>query len=130
MAQDTASKSRPMIISPPPSMLEVDEVLVLCSVNDWLLSVSACHIKRRFCVRSTLTFGKISPKLTLKFSLLNSASITSSITQWEWENGRRYHAYKAGSYAFPNDEVCTKSPLGAMQLSDAVQLQSLYAIKH
>ncbi|MCJ1225898.1 hypothetical protein MMC12_002547 [Toensbergia leucococca] len=34
-----------------------------------------------------------------------SLSITSSIRDYEFENGRRYHAYKAGSYAWPNDEA-------------------------
>lgn len=36
--------------------------------------------------------------------LSNPASTTSSITEWEWENGRRYHAHRAGSYPLPNDE--------------------------
>ncbi|KAL8928918.1 MAG: hypothetical protein Q9172_000670, partial [Xanthocarpia lactea] len=35
---------------------------------------------------------------------LDSASISSSILDYEFENGRRYHAYKAGSYPLPNDE--------------------------
>ncbi|KAL1987418.1 hypothetical protein VTN96DRAFT_3800 [Rasamsonia emersonii] len=34
----------------------------------------------------------------------SSASITSSITRYRWENGRRYHAYKDGAYWGPNDE--------------------------
>ena len=34
-----------------------------------------------------------------------TASITSSVLDYEFENGRRYHAYKAGSYPLPNDEV-------------------------
>ncbi|MCJ1313077.1 hypothetical protein MMC25_006754 [Agyrium rufum] len=34
----------------------------------------------------------------------DSASITSSILDYEFENGRRYHAYKAGHYPLPNDE--------------------------
>ncbi|KAF2090434.1 S-adenosyl-L-methionine-dependent methyltransferase [Saccharata proteae CBS 121410] len=33
-----------------------------------------------------------------------SASLTSSITNYPIENGRRYHAYKDGSYIMPNDE--------------------------
>ncbi|KAL8990840.1 MAG: hypothetical protein Q9177_000606 [Variospora cf. flavescens] len=36
----------------------------------------------------------------------DSASITASVLDYEFENGRRYHAYKAGSYPLPNDEVC------------------------
>lgn len=35
---------------------------------------------------------------------LDSASITASVLDYEFENGRRYHAYKAGSYPLPNDE--------------------------
>jgi SAM-dependent methyltransferase len=30
--------------------------------------------------------------------------LTSSITKYRWENGRRYHAYKEGEYVMPNDE--------------------------
>lgn len=33
-----------------------------------------------------------------------TASITSSITAYQQENGRRYHAYQAGRYVLPNDE--------------------------
>ncbi|KAL9607424.1 MAG: hypothetical protein Q9167_007667 [Letrouitia subvulpina] len=36
---------------------------------------------------------------------LDSASITASVLDYEFENGRRYHAYKAGSYPLPNDEA-------------------------
>ncbi|KAI4196321.1 MAG: hypothetical protein LQ350_006638 [Teloschistes chrysophthalmus] len=35
---------------------------------------------------------------------LDSASLTASVLDYEFENGRRYHAYKAGSYPLPNDE--------------------------
>ncbi|PLB36482.1 class I SAM-dependent methyltransferase [Aspergillus candidus] len=31
-------------------------------------------------------------------------SISSSILNYEYKNGRRYHAYQAGSYVLPNDE--------------------------
>ena len=33
-----------------------------------------------------------------------SASVTSSITNYVQENGRRYHKYRDGSYYLPNDE--------------------------
>ncbi|OAX77098.1 hypothetical protein ACJ72_08607, partial [Emergomyces africanus] len=33
-----------------------------------------------------------------------TASLTSSILRYQYENGRRYHAYRAGSYLMPNDE--------------------------
>ena len=35
---------------------------------------------------------------------LSTASIASSIYDYEQENGRTYHAYNAGKYALPNDE--------------------------
>lgn len=31
-------------------------------------------------------------------------SLNSSSTDYKWENGRRYHSYREGSYRFPNDE--------------------------
>jgi ubiquinone/menaquinone biosynthesis C-methylase UbiE len=33
-----------------------------------------------------------------------TTSLTSSITNYQYENGRRYHAYREGAYVFPNDE--------------------------
>ncbi|PGH27758.1 hypothetical protein AJ80_00546 [Polytolypa hystricis UAMH7299] len=32
-------------------------------------------------------------------------TLDSLVARYETENGRRYHAYKAGHYAFPNDEL-------------------------
>ncbi|KAK5941739.1 hypothetical protein PMZ80_005690 [Knufia obscura] len=34
-----------------------------------------------------------------------TASLTSSITNYRFENGRRYHAYREGEYWAPNDET-------------------------
>lgn len=34
----------------------------------------------------------------------STVSIRSEITKYHFEHGRRYHAYKAGSYLYPNDE--------------------------
>lgn len=34
----------------------------------------------------------------------SGTSLADSVLQYEYKNGRRYHAYQAGSYAFPNDE--------------------------
>jgi len=31
-------------------------------------------------------------------------SISSSVFNYQYENGRRYHAYRAGKYILPNDE--------------------------
>ena len=36
---------------------------------------------------------------------LRSTSVTSSIYDYRYENGRRYHAYRAGQYPLPNDEA-------------------------
>lgn len=36
--------------------------------------------------------------------LMSTTSVTSSIFAYEEENGRTYHAYKAGKYVMPNDE--------------------------
>ncbi|KAL4793086.1 S-adenosyl-L-methionine-dependent methyltransferase [Aspergillus venezuelensis] len=33
-----------------------------------------------------------------------TASLSSLVLQFEYENGRRYHSYQSGHYAFPNDE--------------------------
>lgn len=33
-----------------------------------------------------------------------TTSVTSSIWNYEYENGRRYHAFRAGQYIIPNDE--------------------------
>jgi SAM-dependent methyltransferase len=33
-----------------------------------------------------------------------STSLRSSVLRYEWKHGRRYHAYQAGAYNFPNDE--------------------------
>jgi hypothetical protein len=35
---------------------------------------------------------------------ISTASVTSSILAYQEENGRTYHAYKAGKYVMPNDE--------------------------
>ena len=34
-----------------------------------------------------------------------TTSIVSSITDYKYEHGRRYHAYQEGRYLLPNDEV-------------------------
>ncbi|KAA8914987.1 TAM domain methyltransferase [Sphaerosporella brunnea] len=34
----------------------------------------------------------------------DTTSISSSILAYEYENGRRYHAFRSGKYALPNDE--------------------------
>lgn len=34
----------------------------------------------------------------------SSNSLESSVTDYPYEFGRRYHAYQAGKYLYPNDE--------------------------
>ncbi|KAG7140278.1 Secondary metabolism regulator LAE1 like protein [Verticillium longisporum] len=34
----------------------------------------------------------------------DTASVTSSVFNFEYENGRRYHSYRAGQYLLPNDD--------------------------
>lgn len=34
-----------------------------------------------------------------------TGSVTSSIFQYQYENGRRYHAYREGQYVLPNDDA-------------------------
>ncbi|KAK0654566.1 S-adenosyl-L-methionine-dependent methyltransferase [Cercophora samala] len=34
----------------------------------------------------------------------STTSLHSSLVNYEWKHGRRYHSYQAGSYSFPNDE--------------------------
>lgn len=38
-------------------------------------------------------------------SEIDSKSLASSLTDYEYSNGRRYHAYRAGEYMLPNDET-------------------------
>ncbi|KAF2678812.1 S-adenosyl-L-methionine-dependent methyltransferase [Lentithecium fluviatile CBS 122367] len=40
-----------------------------------------------------------------RFSYTSGQSLASSITRYRYENGRRYHAYREGSYYGPNDET-------------------------
>ncbi|KAE8308372.1 hypothetical protein BDV41DRAFT_551678 [Aspergillus transmontanensis] len=34
----------------------------------------------------------------------STTSLSSSILSYQYENGRRYHAYRQGAYVIPNDE--------------------------
>lgn len=44
-------------------------------------------------------------ELGLDLSVGYPASVTSSIREHEFDGGLRYHAYRSGRYAFPNDEM-------------------------
>ena len=91
------------IISPPASLLEVDEVS----------SHMSYYGPRANSVKQSSHQSLISCVMQARcFSLtdrnrrdVDLASLTSSVLEYEFENGRRYHGYKAGSYPLPNDEV-------------------------
>ena len=40
-----------------------------------------------------------------KHSNSSTTTLSSSVRSWTYENGRRYHAYREGSYVLPNDEL-------------------------
>ncbi|KAK8237765.1 methyltransferase domain-containing protein [Phyllosticta capitalensis] len=48
--------------------------------------------------------GDVGDQLPAGLSSEFSASLTSSVVDYPEENGRRYHAYRAGMYIMPNDE--------------------------
>ena len=64
-----------------------------------------------------------------------TTSIRSEITSYHFEHGRRYHAYKAGSYLYPNDEQALNQmdiehhnqrlQLGALHLSPLCNPQEI-----
>ncbi|RMD41190.1 hypothetical protein DV735_g3969, partial [Chaetothyriales sp. CBS 134920] len=65
-------------------------------------------------IRSVLGSAPIEPLMHSEYSdsdsgydekTLSTASLRSSIYQYEEENGRSYHAFKAGKYLLPNDEA-------------------------
>ncbi|KAF2736431.1 S-adenosyl-L-methionine-dependent methyltransferase [Polyplosphaeria fusca] len=61
----------------------------------------------RSTVRSSRTTAPPSPTSPTSYESRDSftTSCTSSITRYPFENGRRYHAFKSGSYPLPNDEL-------------------------
>jgi 2-polyprenyl-3-methyl-5-hydroxy-6-metoxy-1,4-benzoquinol methylase len=65
-----------------------------------------------------------------------TTSLASTIFAYEYENGRRYHAYNAGTYALPNDEteqerfVAPHSSLDPFQLELSSCLYRLDVMHH
>ncbi|KAL8734682.1 MAG: hypothetical protein Q9166_001338 [cf. Caloplaca sp. 2 TL-2023] len=85
---------KPMAFSPPASLLEADDRSNQDDYPSWV-----CPIHR------LSNAGTVPPRrLQIQLRDLDSASVSASILDYEFENGRRYHAYKAGSYPLPNDE--------------------------
>lgn len=72
--------------------LLVPEVCPLIS-----LSIDTNHTRQADSVKSISENGPESPEL-------DSKSLTSTIRNFEYSNGRRYHGYRAGEYLLPNDE--------------------------
>ncbi|KAH0380836.1 S-adenosyl-L-methionine-dependent methyltransferase, partial [Aureobasidium melanogenum] len=42
---------------------------------------------------------------SLNSAFSSSTSMSSSVRHWDFENGRRYHAYRQGHYLLPNDDA-------------------------
>ncbi|PGH17713.1 hypothetical protein AJ80_04721 [Polytolypa hystricis UAMH7299] len=70
------------------------DVAVLSTNPDFILEPDS------FSSDNDSTFGSDSDAS----SNARSASITSSVLNYEYSNGRRYHGYRKGSYVLPNDE--------------------------
>ncbi|KAI2603667.1 S-adenosyl-L-methionine-dependent methyltransferase [Hypoxylon sp. NC1633] len=70
-----------------------------------------------------VSLDRLSSSWTLSSLLLVSStqSLSSSILKYREENGRRYHAYKAGQYWAPNDDI----QQGAEDLSHTMYLEIL-----
>ncbi|KAL8863286.1 MAG: hypothetical protein Q9178_000661 [Gyalolechia marmorata] len=94
--------TKPMAFSPPASLLEPDDVgfQLLAPEPGQLSFVRFCLVHRPWMHEP----HGWDPAAYILRRDLDSASISSSILDYEFENGRRYHAYKAGSYPLPNDE--------------------------
>ena len=51
------------------------------------------------------TFDDSGSSLGEDIESIRSASITSSVREYVYDNQRRYHAYREGRYLLPNDEI-------------------------
>lgn len=60
------------------------------------------------------TLSLVAPADASLFGNRLGNEIMQSIWNFEFENGRRYHGYKAGSYPLPNDEVRATTHLSQM----------------
>ncbi|KAK2744822.1 hypothetical protein FQN57_004146 [Myotisia sp. PD_48] len=56
--------------------------------------------------KSRRLLDRIDPTLNIcvRFRSSTTASLTSSVMKYQYENGRRYHRYQEGRYLLPNDE--------------------------
>jgi hypothetical protein len=92
----TGSGSEGGISSQPNDGLEIDADVSPCAKACSLLTVMQHNIERDDDLDSTLGSEN---------SSLRSVTLSSSIYDYRYENGRRYHAYRDGRYFLPNDEV-------------------------
>ncbi|KAI4240431.1 MAG: hypothetical protein L6R40_005142 [Gallowayella cf. fulva] len=101
----------PMAFSPPASLLEADDVPLhlpnscsIARIRTIILRGFWPAASHRIAYRCHEPYPR-NLRLHILPRHLDSASISDSIFDYEFENGRRYHAYKAGSYPLPNDET-------------------------
>ena len=54
-----------------------------------------------------------------------TTSLNSSVTDYKYEHGRRYHAYQEGKYVLPNDdaEIQRLGELRLMTAKDLIKLE-------
>ena len=70
------------------------------------LSQTPCLLSRLIIVQSTIDeTDDADSTLGSENASLRSTSVTSSVYDYKYENGRRYHAYREGRYLLPNDET-------------------------
>ncbi len=81
-------------ISPPPSVLSVDSVSTFSGQLFFDILHLLMHHKHH---------SPQSPSIDECLSR-DTAPLPSCVLDYEYENGRRYHAYMAGSYPLPNDD--------------------------
>lgn len=92
--------------------LQIDVCLVLCVSSDCISLVRCSPWDANIGIQHDLADDDFdngaSDADSAYISLGGSSrtgSITSSITNYVYENGRRYHAYRPGQYVLPNDEA-------------------------
>ncbi|KAI5839162.1 S-adenosyl-L-methionine-dependent methyltransferase [Morchella snyderi] len=88
LLQPSSSKQRPQ------REVEIDEM----SMPD----LAKIEVDYSFDYKDTMETEDDSLQQSCEFS---TESLTASIYEYRYENGRRYHAYKEGKYILPNDEA-------------------------
>ncbi|KAL8841633.1 MAG: hypothetical protein Q9170_000847 [Blastenia crenularia] len=96
--------TKAMAFSPPASLLEPDDVIPSQRSPCLYLHLTENSARLKMTIHRAPEPQCRNLRLCIRLSDWDSASITASVLDYEFENGRRYHAYKAGSYPLPNDE--------------------------